>query len=171
MTKTTQFCYGPVLEGSTPIQYKNAGLEGIYLVNGYTIDEIDGESFLTIKDWEGLHKAIGKHIVTHRKALAPEEIKFLRKCMDKTQEQFAQMLGKTSQSVARWEKGQIEIPTSVEKLLRTIFLVFVMSDEELSELRDFLDSKMEELDVLDEIGTPKAQFQLFENWEEKAIAA
>jgi len=78
------------------------------LLNGFTLEEIDGEEYLTIKDVDGLHVAIGRHIVSERKVLTPEEIRFLRKTMDVTQSGLAKILGKDSQAVARWEKGIIE---------------------------------------------------------------
>lgn len=116
---------GESVRDSEPHSYRVCGLDGIFLLNGFDIDYHDGERHVFIKEIDGLHAAIGKHLVMHRKALAPEEIRFLRRTMGLTQAELADDLGKTSQSVARWEKGETEIPGVAEKLLRAIFIARV----------------------------------------------
>jgi DNA-binding transcriptional regulator YiaG len=150
-----------------PWPYRACGLEGIYLLNGYNVEEHDGEEHVAIRDIDGLHKAIGRHLVAHRKALAPREIKFLRNTMNLTQAEMAEMLGNNSQSVARWEKGECEIPGTAEKLLRAVYLASLMTVDELAALRDFLVSKLQELDSMDEVVAAPAQFQLFDHWSER----
>jgi DNA-binding transcriptional regulator YiaG len=154
-----------------PLRYRACGLEGIYILNGYTIEEHDGEEHVSVADIDGLHKAIGRHLVTHRKALSPREIKFLRNTMELTQAELADMLGNNSQSVARWEKGECEIPGTAEKLLRAIFLASLMTAEELESLRDLLTTKLKDLDTLDEVVPAPAQFELFGHWSERERVA
>lgn len=153
-----------------PYRYKACGLDGIYLLNGYNVEEHDGDRHVSITDLEGLHQAIGRHLVVNRKGLAPKEIRFLRNTMDLTQAQLAEMLGNTSQSVARWEKGECEMPGTSEKLLRAVFLASLMSDSELSSLRDFLTRRLNELDQLDESNVPEAEFEFCDHWSEKLAA-
>jgi len=154
-----------------PFQYRACGLEGIYLLNGYEVEEHDGEEHVSIRDVDGLHNAIGRHLVAHRKALAPREIRFLRNTMGITQADLAEMLGNNSQSVARWEKGECEIPGTAEKLLRAVFLASLMTSDELVALRDLLTSKLQELDSMDEIVAAPAQFELFDRWSEREPVA
>ncbi len=151
-----------------PYRYRACGLDDIYLLNGYQIEDHDGDAHVTISDIDGLHKAIGRYLVHHRKALSLKEIRFLRNSLDLTQAELAARLGNTSQSVARWEKGETEMPGAAEKLLRAIFLVSVMTDKELGALKDLLSGT--DLDQKDEmIGRP-AQFELFDRWVEKDAA-
>ena len=118
------------LEGETvktaPYRYRACGLDKFYLLNGYYIEDQDGEDHVSISDIDGLHRAIGRHLVTHRRALSVKEIRFLRNTLDLTQAELAARLGNTSQSVARWEKGETEMPGAAEKLLRAIFLVSII---------------------------------------------
>ena len=72
-----------------PLLYRDCGLDGIYLLNGYAVLEHDGERHVSVTDVEGLHKAIGRHLVSYRKTLAPKEIRFLRNVMDITQAELA----------------------------------------------------------------------------------
>jgi DNA-binding transcriptional regulator YiaG len=158
-------------EANKPLAYRTCGLEGIYLLNGYQIDTYDDEEYLTITDVDGLHKAIGRHLVKNRKALSAAEIRFLRNTMDLTQAELARKLGNNSQSVARWEKGICEIPATSEKLLRAVFLASLMTADELSSLRDFLLSQLQEIDGLDEVNAVDVQFELFGHWTERDKAA
>ena len=157
-----------------PYHYTESGLEGIYLLNGVQKEEYDGEEYVTIKDVDGLHKAIGRHLVMHRKALAPNEIRFLRKAMDMTQAELAEKLRNTGQSVARWEKGEYEIPGAAESLLRVLFLITLMNKEELTALIEKLKTLLvtSGLDELDESNhDAQFQLQLSGSWVEQDKAA
>jgi DNA-binding transcriptional regulator YiaG len=169
MTKTHFRLVGEAVNAE-PYPYKGSGLEGIYLLNGYEKERHDDELHVLIRDVEGLHRAIGKHLVLHRKGLAPKEIRFLRNTMDLTQEELAARLGNSTQSVARWEKGECEIPGPEEKLLRAIFLASLVPEDQLRALRDLLNHKLEELDRVDQLCPPKAEFELFDEWTEKEAA-
>lgn len=165
--KTDSFYLTGETVAPAPLHYRACGLEGIYILNGYTVEEHDGERHFSVTDIEGLHKAIGRHLVLHRKALTPREIRFLRNTMDMTQAELAKVLGNNSQSVARWEKGDCEIPGTAEKLLRAIYLASLMTEDELRSLRELLVSQLDELDSLDEVAAAPAQFELLEHWEER----
>jgi DNA-binding transcriptional regulator YiaG len=151
-----------------PYQYRACGLDNIYLLNGFTIAHFDGEEAVAVQDVDGLHRAIGRHIVMHRKGLAPKEVRFLRKTLDLTQAELAQRMGYDSQSVARWEKGTCNMPGAAEKLLRAHFLAHnLANDDELPLLRKLLMSALQDLDELDEWEPDQAQFQFGNRWEEK----
>ncbi|WP_157218705.1 helix-turn-helix domain-containing protein [Flavisphingomonas formosensis] len=130
---------------SVPYEYKESGLQGIFLHNGYDAVEYDGEQYVSVVDTKGLHRCIGAHIVFNRKELAPAEIKFLRKTMDMTQSELGRCIGQSSQQVARWEKGQSVIPGPADRLLRAIFLLKTMDPEEREEFLSLLQN-IEEMD-------------------------
>ncbi len=149
-----------------PYRYRACGLDGIYLLNGYEVEAHDGEDYVSITDLEGLHQAIGRHLVMFRKALSPREIRFLRNTMGLTQAELAKRLGNNSQSVARWEKGECEIPGTAERLLRAVFWLSCMTESEMEELKELLETKLEELDDFDELTAPTARFTLVDRWAE-----
>lgn len=161
---------GESVSDSEPYEYRSCGLEGIFLLNGFDRHEHDGEEHVFIKDMDDLHVAIGRHLATHRKALAPREIRFLRKTMGQSQAELAEDLGKTSQSVARWEKGTYDIPGSAEKLLRAIFIAKSLAGEDLEVLRTLLVQDLSELDAMDEVETRPVQFALTDHWVEDKAA-
>jgi len=107
---------------AVPYEYRECGLAGIYLHNGYEAVVHEGETYVSVIDTLGLHRCIGEHVVYVRKELLPEEIRFLRKTMDLTQSHLGHLMGQSSQQIARWEKGQSAIPGPADRLLRGIFL-------------------------------------------------
>lgn len=155
---------------SDPYLYKGCGLDGIYLVNGYEFAEHDGERHVSIFDVEGLHQAIGRHLVESRKGLSPKEIRFLRNTMSLSQSKMAALLGNNSQSVARWEKGECEIPGTAEKLLRAVFMASLLREDDLKALKELLGHKLAELDEDDQLQPRPAQFELHDRWEERTAA-
>lgn len=154
---------------AVPYEYKECGLPGIFLNNGYEVEEYDGEKYISITDTQGLHEAIGHHIVTTRKELTPSEVKFLRKTMDKTQADLARLMGQSSQQVARWEKGTSTIPGPADRLLRAIFISMTDHDGECeSELLHLL-SELEEMD--DEVSASALFSHEDDAWTDRRLAA
>ena len=150
-----------------PRLYDVCGLPNVYLLNGYAVIQRDGDEFVAVKDVEGLHRAISKHIVLTHKVLAPSEARFIRKTLILTQSEMAAKLGVNVQSIARWEKGQSEMPGTADKLLRAVFMAKNLSgDEDLHILRKLLTTVMDDLDEMDETVPSRASFRFEQNWTE-----
>jgi DNA-binding transcriptional regulator YiaG len=131
-----------------PLHYTAFGVDNIYLMNGFRRETIDGETFTSIEDLDGLWKAIGLHLVTTRKVLAPKEIRYLREHMGLTQAELGARLRVSDQTVARWEKGETKLlhgPGDV--MLRVLFLASKCAQPEgnkiLKELIKLLDEIVE----------------------------
>jgi DNA-binding transcriptional regulator YiaG len=133
-----------------PYHYRACGLDDIYLVSGYEIKEIDGERSININDMDGLHHAIALYLIEHKKTLKPKEIRFFRRQLGLTQVQLANIMGVTDQTVARWEKGQVTIPDGSDRMLRLLYLMSEMDDEEQRDLMGFLKQIAEMDESLDE---------------------
>lgn len=154
--------------GGKPYPYLTTGLDNIFLLNGYEVINHDGEEYVSITDMEGLHRAIGRHLVITKKGLSSKEVRFLRKTMGMSQSALAAKLGNDPQSVARWEKGTSEMPGPSEKLLRAVFWAKNIINEtiDLPVLQRLLVSDLEELDLLDELNPVQASFKLGDGWDE-----
>jgi DNA-binding transcriptional regulator YiaG len=149
---------------AVPYEYKECGLDGIFLHNGYDIMEHGGELYASVEDTEGLHRKIGEYIVANTKELSPKEIRFLRNTMELTQSELGRWIGQSSQQVARWEKGQSDIPGPADRLIRAIFLLRTMTPEEREDFLELLRS-IEDMDDL----TPR-RLELYLNgkeWQDK----
>jgi len=143
-----------------PYEYKECGLQGIFLYNGYEIARHAGEEFVSVVDTEGLHRAICLEIVQNSKELAPDEIRFLRKTMHLTQSELGHAMGQSSQQIARWEKAKSGITGPADRLLRAIFLLENMDPDERESFKNLL----EEIDGMDDL-TPR-RIQLVLNGDE-----
>lgn len=121
MTARREFRHRGEADGA-PYRYTECGLDGIYLRSGYTVHKTPYGEGVSVRNTEDLHKAIGLYLVEHRKALSGKEVRFLRNALDLTQSELAQLLGCDSQTVARWEKEQTEMPPATDRLLRLLFL-------------------------------------------------
>lgn len=115
-------------------QYRESGLDTVWLVNGYTI--IDDEDFgecVSITDTRGLHKAIAQDLIFNKPSLTGAEFRFLRKELELSQKALADLLGKDEQAVARWEKTK-KAPAQADRMLRVLVLDYYNEHVKLIEL-------------------------------------
>jgi transcriptional regulator with XRE-family HTH domain len=149
-----------------PLHYKACGLDDVYLFNGFKVETIDGEEYVTIEDLDGLWKAIGLYLVTMRKELAPKEIRFLRHHMNFTQAELAARMRVTDQTVARWEKGVSNMPGPEDLLLRVLFLSSKIAQPEGRVLLTQFKKLSDQIVELDEAEAKPAMFEHGKKWTE-----
>lgn len=111
-----------------PLHYTDCGLDSIYLLNGFTKSVHDGEEYTSIKDIDGLHRAIGMQIVMDKKAPTGREIRFLRDEMHVSQAELGVRLSVSDQSVARWEKGHTDIPGTAVLSIKVLYLFSLLPE-------------------------------------------
>lgn len=133
-----------------PLHYTMSGLDDVYLVNGFSREIVDGEEYVTIEDMDNLWKAIGLHLVTTKKVLAPKEIRFLREHMDFTQAELGEKMRVTDQTVARWEKGRSEFDGPADLALRVLFLASAPAQPEGGKILDKLMKAIDDVVSRDE---------------------
>ncbi len=149
---------------SVGIVLRASGLDDVYLFNGFKVETVDGEEYVTIEDLDGLWKAIGLHLVTTRKVLAPKEIKFLRHHTDLTQAELASQMRVTDQTVARWEKGLTELSGPADMMLRVLFFGSKIAQPEGAQYLNEIIKLSGELVAQDE---PEARPAVFEHGKKK----
>jgi putative transcriptional regulator len=116
-------------------QYKESGLDNVYLVNGYEYAEGQGGNrAVIIHDIDGLHEVIGRYLVKERKTLAGEEIRFLRHELGMSQNVLAHLLDVTEQTVRRWEQEKLPIPRTADAVLRSVYAEKVGGNTKVSEI-------------------------------------
>jgi DNA-binding transcriptional regulator YiaG len=135
---------------SEPLHYTACGLDDVYLVNGFTREQIDGEDAVTIEDMDGLWKAIGLALVSERKTLAPREVRFLRQHMDLTQAELGAKLRVSDQTVARWEKGETPLAGPADLMLRVRFLASKCAQPQGGKVLERMTKILDELSERDE---------------------
>ena len=125
--------------------YTESGLLNVYLKNGVTVEEIDGEEYTSIDDMNGLHSAIAQVVVDSNRPLAYEEFKFLRIEMNISQKMLATRFGVDEQTIARYEKGQTKIPRTTDAALRALYMESQEQNNPVSYFLDLLsDTEAEE---------------------------
>lgn len=153
------------------LHYKECGLDNIYLLNGFTKEEYDGEEYVSIADSDGLNTAIAMHIVLHRKAPSGKEIRFLRNQLDMSQADLAELLGVSDQSVARWEKETSEVPGPALIALRIIFILSNVDGEQQSVCLNSMMQTLRDLIDSDEVDDTASFEYIGEVWADRTLAA
>jgi DNA-binding transcriptional regulator YiaG len=125
--------------------YTEAGLQNVWLENGYHVKKTKYGEAVSIEDAEGLHRAIGRRLAEKR-YLTGAEFRFLRKELDLSQRRVADLVGTSEQTVALWEKRG-EVPKTADRIFRAIYLETVNGNVKIKEFIEGvadLDRKVEE---------------------------
>lgn len=118
--------------------YTECGLTNVYLKNGFTEENIDNEIYISIDDMNGLHKAIAQIIVDSRQPLSNQAFKFLRVELNLSQKVLATRFGVSEQTIARYEKGQSDIPRTTDAALRTLYMESIEKNNPISYFLELL---------------------------------
>lgn len=102
--------------------YTESGLSNIYLLNGFMVENIDGEEYTSIDDMNGLHSVIASAIVDSVRPLKGDEFKFLRVAINLSQKALGVKFGVNEQTVARWEKEESLLARTADASLRALYL-------------------------------------------------
>ena len=102
--------------------YRECGLDYIWLAEGFVCEETAYGLAVMVENATALDQAVAEYVVSHRRNLTGQEVRFLRGLMDATQAELAALLGKDAQSVARWEKSKTKLPPTEDRALRQIYL-------------------------------------------------
>jgi putative transcriptional regulator len=114
-------------------QYFASGLDNVFLANGVSIEETPYGPMVTIENLNGLHRAIGLHIVEKAAPLTGAEFRFLRKQMNRTQRDMAAVMKISDQTIANYEKGKSELGPA-DPLMRLTYLLDIVPDETRAKL-------------------------------------
>ncbi len=117
---------------STLYHYSECGLPNVYLKNGFILEQVDGEEYLSIEDVDGLHHAIALQLAEKKQSLTGREFRFFRQLFNHSRRVLGELLGVDQQTVGRWEKGESAIPKTVDAAIRQLYLESVNEDSNLS---------------------------------------
>lgn len=143
--------------------YTECGLPNIFLLNGYKVIETARGRSVSVTDMDGLHRAIGLLLVTSKKDLSGEEIRFLRHELLMSQSTLGRLLGVSEQAIRRWENGKINIPKPSESLLRLLYR------EHIHDREGMISSILKEIANLEEVIDHQLHFKATrKGWESAA---
>jgi len=69
---------------------------------------------------EQLHRVLATHFINQTRALAPVEIRFLRKHIGLSTTDFAKCMGVSRETVSRWETGNKPMGAQADRLIRLL---------------------------------------------------
>lgn len=105
--------------------YQESGLDNVVLVGlEACIDDI-GEDVITIRNINGLHRAIVQGIAEKITGITGSELRFVRTELGFTQSELAIALSKDAQTIGRWERNEHPIDSTAETLVRIMALQHV----------------------------------------------
>jgi DNA-binding transcriptional regulator YiaG len=114
-----------------PYHYMECGLDDIFLLNGVSETGTDYGPMVHVENINGLHRAIGLHIVEKEEPMSGPEFRFLRKQMHRSQTELAKDFGVSDQTIANYEKG---VPIGpADALMRAHYLLSVLPAETRAE--------------------------------------
>lgn len=127
-----------------PYHYLASGLDNIFLLNGVTEKATDYGQMLHIEDINGLHNAIGLHIIEKPELIEGRELRFLRKQLGLSQSDLAQQFGVSDQTIANYEKGKTGLGPA-DPFMRTFYLLQILPDQtRVSVIRPMINSSVQE---------------------------
>ncbi len=126
--------------------YTQCGLDYVYLVNGFSIEETPYGPGVAIEKADQLHDLIARTIITSPHALRGQEVRFLRSMLDVSQTGLGDLLGKSRASIARWEAAEHEpIPGEADRFLRVFYAHKIEGHELVEEILALL-TEIDELE-------------------------
>ena len=144
MENTKQFRVAGLDVESEAYHYRACGLDDVFLLNGFTREQTDYGSGVSVHNADELHCAIGLRLIMDCQPLNPREFRFLRKQMSLTQEELASRLKVNAQTVARYEKEETGIPGPTDGLMRMIYVLSLIPADKRQEILDEIMELLEE---------------------------
>jgi len=148
-----------------PYHYTECGLDNVFLVSGYDLEETEEGPSVSVKCADDLLRAIGRFLASEKKLLSGKELRFLRNQMDLTQAELAKLVGTTDQSVARWEKDICSVPGAADYLIRVLYLEHAHENVSVRDLLEALEERDE-----DEYSQKSHFYKSAEGWKPRMIA-
>ncbi len=121
-------CGEPVTAERRTYRYNESGLSNVVLLG---IDVADcpkcGNSDVIIPRMAKIHRAIAQAIASSPSRLTGEQLRFLRKHLGLSGEEFARYLHTDRTKISKWERGEDPIGPATDRLVR--LLVGVLDSE------------------------------------------
>lgn len=108
--------------------YTECGLENVFIDGLEFVVDDEGDEIITIPAVNELHKVIALGIISHEHGMSGAELRFLRTEMGYTQSELAAFVHHDKQSIGRWERGEYDIDSKAEAIIRRLAIEKLMLD-------------------------------------------
>lgn len=117
-------CGTPMETRREEVEYDAAGLPGVTL-RGVDVSRCPacGDKQVAVPRLPALHQALARTVVTKPGRLTGPEIRFLRKHLGLSGQDFADVMGSDPSTISRWENGKEPMNKHADRLLRLMVLI------------------------------------------------
>jgi DNA-binding transcriptional regulator YiaG len=102
-------------------RYPHFAFPNLFLLNGYKEIESHHGVLLEYEDEDGLEQSIRCLVIRKTARLRGRDLRFLRRGLKLSQMELGTQVDRDSQTIARWEKRNDEIPSTVDLAIRVRF--------------------------------------------------
>ncbi len=104
----------------THYHYTECGLQNVYINGLEPVVDIEEDEVFTIPFINALHAEISNGIIHHGNGISGDELRFLRTEMGLTQAELSSIIHKDKQTIGRWERGEVELDSASETIVRLL---------------------------------------------------
>lgn len=122
-------------------QYKECGLDYVFLENGFKIVESPYGKGVSIENEDELLVAIAEAVISSPRHMTGKELRFIRSVMGLSQKRLGEFLGVTRGAIANVEDSKrLDAPLSdqMDHLLRYVCAGYMKKDSALRQLIDII---------------------------------
>lgn len=101
--------------------YKESGLENVWLVNGFKVQDTPYGRAVSVEDADQLHQVIAVDLANKKGQVSGREFRFMRTLLGMSQQSFANLFGLTEQAVSLWERRS-KVPKYSDAAIRMLVL-------------------------------------------------
>lgn len=119
--------------------YVDAGLDNVWLANGFERQATPYGEAVIIHDVPGLTRAICRALIRQVAPLTGVQFRYIRQAMLMSQASLGKSIGRTDQAIAGWEKTG-KIPKYADTLLRVLYAANADGHEQVRNIVHALNS-------------------------------
>ena len=113
-------------------RYDECGLDNVILKDFRIVTDDAGEEVVMIPNIGLLHRVLARAVASKESGLQPKEIRFLRTELGMTQAELAAIVGRDTQTIGRWERGESPVEQTAEMVIRKHVLEHAEGDDGLT---------------------------------------
>ncbi len=109
-------------------QYKETGLDNVWLANGYRVKETPYGDAVHVESADALDGVIAQTLIQSEEPLSGRAFRFLRQQLGMSQSDVGTFMAVDARTIARWEKGTTVIPLTADFVMRALYASYVQRD-------------------------------------------
>lgn len=126
------------------IRYRHFAMPNLYLANGYSETHFEDGIEREYLNEDGLEHCVRRVLLRYPHRFNGHQLRFMRRGLGLTQASFGELIDRTEQAIARWEKSSSIVPRFVDLAVRSRFAAQFERDMTVAELLGYADGLPQE---------------------------